>query len=160
MAVRVIVRKIITVAARLFGEHFSQPRGSADSWSAGKPPPPGHVPDTRPARRALHQALALLDTPNDPAALTRARQAAWHAFHLVPYPWQAPDCENTRRGWGTPTCLDQGCTRCATYEAGYPLSETGPSSAPRPVSGRLAPTSPGGPRRSPRPTADEHMEDA
>lgn len=120
--VRTVRSKMMIVAAKLMRSQpaWQHPR-STGLLAANLGP--RSVPNPVPARKALQQALALLETPNDPAALAAARQAAWRAFGLIPYPWQAPGCESTRRGWRTRTCLDQGCTRCAAYEAGEPMPE-------------------------------------
>jgi hypothetical protein len=120
--VRTVRSKMMTVAAKLMR---SQPARRYTRYTRllAANPRSRPVPNPMPARMALQHALALLETPDDPAALAAARQAAWRAFGLIPYPWQAPGCESTRQGWRTHTCLDQGCTRCAAYEAGEPMPE-------------------------------------
>jgi hypothetical protein len=107
---------MMTMAAKLLQSPALRQRGPQTSVPMLRP-----LPNPTPAREALQHALTLLETPDDPAALVAARQAAWNAVGLIPYPWQAPDCESTRQGWQTPTCLSPGCTRCAAYEVGNPM---------------------------------------
>ncbi|MEU6664238.1 hypothetical protein [Streptomyces sp. NPDC046821] len=88
-------------------------------------PPTRRTPDVQAAREALHRALKLLDTPNDPLALEDARRAAQAAADAVPYRWEARHCTEYRRNADEETCRKPTCTRCAAYKAGDPMPPTG-----------------------------------